>query len=364
MAGQFLKFPKKNKGTGAKKKNNNKNGQRNWKERQQHLRRKRKRNDWNNGNDEKERPKKKMKTKSYKGRIRDIGRLLKRPNLKIEIREAKEKELLELKKGFAQHKVETQNNRRHMRHNNKFGAPKFYDKRKLLRKLEKVNSALGRTEKEEESAKLETDRENLLDDLNYIEKFPKHLKYVSIIMARKKNDARQLKQIQEIKDFLKQEQEKKEKAKAEKEEKMDEESDSEELDEEFIRSVKQSAMQKTLNEQKEEKELEKELKKIQENEGISKQELTEKNKTSIRNSEKKTSTGEIKEKHQEENVFEDELFMLAGEDAEEKDKEIAAEKKNDASNLDAVEGAELTRAQKKKMGILKAREKKKKKSEN
>ena len=95
MAGQFLKFPKKNKGTGANKKNNKKNGQRNWKERQQHLRRKRKRNDWNNGNDEKERPvffslqiklhlrtfsfeKKKMKTKSYKGRIRDITRLLKR----------------------------------------------------------------------------------------------------------------------------------------------------------------------------------------------------------------------------------------------------------------------------------------------
>ena len=52
-------------------------------------------------------------------------------------------------------------------------------------------------------------------------------------------------------------------------------------------------MQKTLNEQEEEKELEKELKKIQENEGIS-----EKNKTTLRNSEKKTSTGEIKEKHQ------------------------------------------------------------------
>ena len=41
-----------------------------------------------------------------------------------------------------------------------------------------------------------------MDDLYYIAHFPKHIKYVSIIMARKKNDPKQLEKIEQIKKHI------------------------------------------------------------------------------------------------------------------------------------------------------------------
>merc|ERR1712243_44878 len=73
------------------------------------------------------------------------------------IKKKKMKELKRLKQNRNSHDAEARCNHRTLRHNNQYGGPKFFDKRKLMRKLDQNTRALANTtdikEKEELNAK-------------------------------------------------------------------------------------------------------------------------------------------------------------------------------------------------------------------
>jgi len=187
----MLKFPKKNQGVNRKKQ----------KEHAGNFKKNRKR--------KRERSKKegkptkgRKKTKSYKSRIRDLERMLRKKTLKDEIRVAKTKQLQQLKRDKNSHQAEVANNHRALRHKTKYGQARFVDKRKLLRKLNQTNKKLASASTDEETSTLTANLEEFQSDLKYIENFPRHLKYISVVMAKKKNDPKQLKQIAEVKEFI------------------------------------------------------------------------------------------------------------------------------------------------------------------
>jgi len=114
----------------------------------------------------------------------------------------KKKELEVLKKKLKDHKTEILNNYRYLCHNKKYNKTKFFDKRKLLRKLKQVKKERKKTNIFNEICRLESEKLEIESDLYYIEKFPKHMKYVSVIASRKKKDSKQLKIINFIKEFI------------------------------------------------------------------------------------------------------------------------------------------------------------------
>jgi len=200
----MLRFPKKNQG-------NNKNERDNI--RKENF--KRKRAQENSVNDK--RPKKKKRSYSYKSRIRSLERLLKKPNLTAEVITAKTEELEKLKNNFQLHKKQVANNKRVQKHEQKYAMNKFFDKRKLMRKMKQVNRKLGQC-KPEERETLQSEKDQYLDDLEYIECFPKELKYISVIIARRKKDEGQLRAIQEIKSIIKEQKVEKEESSSDSEE--------------------------------------------------------------------------------------------------------------------------------------------------
>jgi len=227
----MLRFPKRNSGKRAEENKSN-----NWE------RKKRKRTP----NDSKQKPKKKkQKTRSYKQQIRDLERALngKRP-LPDHIREKKEQELKRLKHNRNSHAATTRVNHRTLRHNNQYGAPKFFDKRKLMRKLDQNTRALAKAEDPKAKENLEVKRKEIMDDLYYVAHFPKHIKYVSVIMARKKNDEKQLARIAQIKKHIRG---------------STEDSESDDEDPEFQEQVRQAALKKIEEEEKKEEKILKEI---------------------------------------------------------------------------------------------------------
>jgi len=240
----MLQFPKRNSGKRAEENKSN-----NWE------RKKRKRTP----NDSKQKPKeKKQKTRSYKQQIRDLERALngKRP-LPDHIREKKEKELKRLKHNRNSHAATTRVNHRTLRHNNQYGAPKFFDKRKLMRKLDQNTRALAKAEDPTTKENLEAKRKEIMDDLYYIAHFPKHIKYVSVIMARKKNDESQLARIAQIKKHIRG---------------NEEDSESDDEDPEFQEQVRQAALQKIEEEEKKEEKI---LKEIEEEKAVVEEDTNE-----------------------------------------------------------------------------------------
>jgi len=185
----MLQFPKRNSGARASESQPKK-----WE------RRKRKRTP--NEKQKFGKPKKK-KTRSYKQQIRDLERALNgKRQLPEHIKKKKMKELKRLKQNRNSHDAEARCNHRTLRHNNQYGGPKFFDKRKLMRKLDQNTRALANTTDIKEKEELNAKRTEIMDDLYYIAHFPKHIKYVSIIMARKKNDSKQLEKIEQIKKHI------------------------------------------------------------------------------------------------------------------------------------------------------------------
>jgi len=240
----MLKFPKRN--TGKREQNHQKP-----KVKWDSKKRKRAANDWKT-----DPKKKKQKTRSYKQQIRDLERAVngKRP-LPDHVREKKMQQLKLLKQNRNSHNAEARTNHRTLRHNNQYGVPKFFDKRKMMRKLDQNTRALAKCEDENETAELNAKRKDIMDDLYYIAHFPQHMKYISIIMARKKDDKKQLERIVQIKKHIRGGG-------------SDDSDSEEEVDPDFQEKIREAALKKMQEAQKKEddekmtmeKDLEKQMK--------------------------------------------------------------------------------------------------------
>jgi len=308
----MLRFPKRNSGKRAEENKSN-----------DLERKKRKRTP----NDSKQNPKKKkQKTRSYKQQIRDVERALNgKRQLPDHIREKKEQELKRLKHNRNSHAATTRVNHRTLRHNNQYGAPKFFDKRKLMRKLDQNTRALAKAEDPKAKENFEVKRKEIMDDLYYVAHFPKHIKYVSVIMARKKNDEKQLARIAQIKKHIRG---------------STEDSESEDEDDEFQEQVRQAALKKIEEEEKKEEKI---LKEIEEEHAIVEEDANEADPLL-------DFASELEEEADVKNAGEDAVAaFLAEENDSDDEQEIVQEKT-------------LSRKEKRKQAIANARKKKEKPS--
>lgn len=116
---------------------------------------------------------------SVKKRIRDIERLLAKPNLPEGMITAKKKELQELKKQGKEKKhikvLET-----------KYKQVKFFELKKAQRKLKKAENELKQVQqsldegKEEKEKELESKIQAINEDIQYIKYFPDNTKYIAL----------------------------------------------------------------------------------------------------------------------------------------------------------------------------------------
>eukprot|EP01135_Chromosphaera_perkinsii_P007540 Nk52_evm24s913 gene=Nk52_evmTU24s913 len=113
------------------------------------------------------------KGKSTKQKIRDIERLLRKPDLLATVRQEKER-ILELLKGKIEHKVVAEKEKKYA---SKYRMVRFFERRKLLRKILALEK---KTAKEGEKVEYVKELEVVQGDMNYVKYFPKDRKYVSL----------------------------------------------------------------------------------------------------------------------------------------------------------------------------------------
>ncbi len=61
---------------------------------------------------------------------------------------------------------------------------RFFERRKLERMLKKKNKEISDAKDEEETKKLNTEKEKIIDDINYVKFYPKSYKYLSLLSKK------------------------------------------------------------------------------------------------------------------------------------------------------------------------------------
>jgi hypothetical protein len=61
---------------------------------------------------------------------------------------------------------------------------RFFERRKLERMLKKKNKEISDAKDEEEIKKLNTEKEKIIDDINYVKFYPKSYKYLSLLSKK------------------------------------------------------------------------------------------------------------------------------------------------------------------------------------
>ncbi|XP_065182872.1 uncharacterized protein LOC135813795 [Sycon ciliatum] len=117
----------------------------------------------------------KAKKKSVKVQIRGIERLLKKDDLPAPVRESQERMLAMLRGDQQDHQRQIVEQRMQK----KYRMVRFFEKRKLMRKIQQCNKKLGSASKSDRRL-LEERLADLHKDFNYIEYFPKAKKYISL----------------------------------------------------------------------------------------------------------------------------------------------------------------------------------------
>ncbi|XP_003383120.2 PREDICTED: rRNA-processing protein EFG1-like isoform X2 [Amphimedon queenslandica] len=115
------------------------------------------------------------KRKGLKQQLRDTNRLLSKSDLPETVRVSKER----IAKLITQEIKEKEKKERDKKINKKYKMVKFFEKRKVTRKLKSLTKQLiTATDEDREALLLEID--NLKKDLNYITYFPNGHKYISL----------------------------------------------------------------------------------------------------------------------------------------------------------------------------------------
>jgi len=142
----------------------------------------------------KEIPKKNCNQNGLKWKIRGIQRLLKKTDFPQEARNIKEEELAVLIKKQEQQKIEDLEKKMSL----KYRKVKFFEKRKIIRKITQIEKALTQDKEESEKEQLQIILDKLKIDLHYVKYFPKTEPYLSLYPTSK-HTPEVLKQQQEIK---------------------------------------------------------------------------------------------------------------------------------------------------------------------
>ncbi|XP_062516440.1 uncharacterized protein LOC134191833 [Corticium candelabrum] len=114
--------------------------------------------------------------RNQKQRARDIKRLLKRDNIPATVRQTQERVLALLETEVK----DEQDNRKVKKLAKKYKMVRFFDRRKLTRKLKKVNRQISVCKDESERATLSEQLDVLRKEYNYVTHFPADKKYVSV----------------------------------------------------------------------------------------------------------------------------------------------------------------------------------------
>ena len=128
----------------------------------------------------------KKRTVTNKKRIRDLERLLeKKQDLPEEVKKEKLKEIKELKKG-EKSKKEAE------KFETRYKKIKFFEKKKVIRKLEKLEKQRGETIDEEELKKIESSKGLYKNYLTYVNNFPPNQKYISLFPTSETDKSKEL----------------------------------------------------------------------------------------------------------------------------------------------------------------------------
>eukprot|EP00041_Stephanoeca_diplocostata_P008705 m.128748 g.128748 ORF g.128748 m.128748 type:complete len:305 (+) comp17443_c1_seq1:141-1055(+) len=121
--------------------------------------------------------KKKAKAKSIPKRIRDIRRLLNKPDLAADIRVAQERILASLEEQRSGNK----NVMKEKKHQERYRKIKFIERQKLTRKLSSASASLESATTKKEKRKFQAEIDEINAKLLYIEHFPRTQPYISIL---------------------------------------------------------------------------------------------------------------------------------------------------------------------------------------
>ena len=81
---------------------------------------------------------------------------------------------------------------------------RFIERRKLERKLKKINKMIGGGDKNSENLqKLEKERQNIIDDINYVKFYPKTYKYYSLFPNKDSDNEEMIKKREKMKEKIK-----------------------------------------------------------------------------------------------------------------------------------------------------------------
>jgi len=133
-----------------------------------------------------------------------MTRMLNKPNLPEEIKEAKSKELAVMKRQlkdkrkttFLSQKIDL-----------KYRKIKFFEKRKIIRKLTQAETKLKKLQQGEDIGEsledVETYKQLVKDDLNYVNFYPKGEKYISLFPNKEKDDEKAIAKREEMRATVK-----------------------------------------------------------------------------------------------------------------------------------------------------------------
>lgn len=131
---------------------------------------------------------------AIKKRIRSVKRLLAKEDLPETVRITKEaalKSLHELLNG-------KQKSEQQKKLAKKYKMVKFFDKRKVSRKLKSTVQAISRTTDDNERSMLLIEAKRLKDELNYVVHYPSNEKYISLYPTTETSSAKALKRKEEL----------------------------------------------------------------------------------------------------------------------------------------------------------------------
>ncbi|KAI8342822.1 hypothetical protein BC941DRAFT_413926 [Chlamydoabsidia padenii] len=130
-------------------------------------------------------------------RIRDIKRLLAKPDLSLQVKVGSERRLIQLKYLYGERKIDEKEKEMAK----KYHGLKHIEKQKVARTLKKIRQRIDKTSDEKELAELEQKLKEALIDEAYIKNFPKTVPYAALF-ATNEDDGRTSKK-QEIREQIK-----------------------------------------------------------------------------------------------------------------------------------------------------------------
>lgn len=140
----------------------------------------------------------KTRKRTQKQRARDIKRLLKRENVSATVRQTQERMLTLLEAEMK----DDREDQRVKKWTKKYKMVRFFDRRKLVRKMKALNRQIAECEEESERAILSDHLTVLRKEYNYVVHFPANEKYISVHSSSGSSTDSNRRKLEEIQDSI------------------------------------------------------------------------------------------------------------------------------------------------------------------